>query len=253
MKPLQRILFILFWLVLIADCFFVYYGTNDYRFYSKLLLVPLLLISVLYSTNKTRHPRSKLIILFILLFSWIGDVVLLTGNTDFSFVEGLLAFLIAHILYSVFFLRLVPFKKEGLLVIIMSSIFIIAYLYVFMFLLWEKIMELQIPVTVYALAICFMLLTAINTYNSGRIRKLGVQNFIPGAILFVVSDTLLAGNKFAYEILNKKFDGINLYLDIAVMFTYGAAQFFLVFGAVRYLRNKSGRHSSSSHTTKAVS
>lgn len=251
MKPLQRILFIVFWLVLIADCFFVYYDTDDYRFYSKLLLVPLLLVSVLYSTNKTRHPRSKLLILFVLLLSWIGDVMLLTGNTNVSFVQGLMAFLMAHILYSVFFLRLVPFKKEGLLVVIMSSIFIIAYFYVFMFLLWEKIMELQIPVTIYALTICFMLLTAVNTYNSGRVRKLAVQNFIPGAILFVVSDTLLAGNKFAYEILNKKFEGINLYLDIAVMLTYGAAQFFLVFGAVRYLRNKSRRHSSS-NLSKAV-
>jgi uncharacterized membrane protein YhhN len=252
MKPLQRILFVFFWIVLIADCFFVYYGTNDYRFYSKLLLVPLLFISVLYSTNKTRHPRSKLIILFVLLFYWVGDVVLLTGNTNIAFVEGLIAFLIAHILYSIFFLRLVSFEKEGLLVIIMSSILIIAYLYVFMFLLWERIMELQIPVTVYALAICFMLLTAINTYNSNRVRKLAVQNFIPGAILFVVSDTLLAGNKFAYEILNKKFDGINLYLDIAVMFTYGAAQFLLVFGAVRYLRNKARRHSSSNLAAKAI-
>lgn len=252
MKPLQLILFIFFWLVLIGDCFFVYYGTNDYRFYSKLLLVPLLLGSVLYSTNKTRHPRSKLILLFVLLFSWIGDVVLLTGNTNVSFVEGLVAFLIAHILYSVFFLRLVPFKKDGLLIIIMSSIFILAYLYVFMFLLWERIMELQIPVTFYSIAICFMLLSAINTYNNSRIKKLAVQNFIPGAILFVISDTFLAGNKFAYEILNKKFDGINLYLDIAVMFSYGAAQFFIVYGAIRYLRNKSRKHSSSSLSPKTV-
>lgn len=250
MKPLQRVLFILFWLMLIADCLFIYYGTNQNRFYSKLLLVPILFISVLYSTKKTRHPRTKLILIFVLLFSWIGDAVMLSGNSDTSFLQGLIAFLVAHILYIIFFLKLSPFKKEGLFIVIMSSIFIIAYLYVFNFLLWERIRELQIPVTLYAIAISFMLLTAINTYNNGKIRKLANQNFIPGALLFVVSDTLRAGNKFALEILDKKVEGINLYLDVAVMLTYGAAQFLIVYGAIRYMRNKS-RRSSSSHRSNA--
>src|SRR5690348_12533277 len=133
MKTVQKILFILFWLVLIADCLFVYFGTSQYRLYSKLLLMPILFIALLYGTRGTRHPRSKLFIIFVLLFSWIGDVVLLTGDTNSTFAAGLFFFLIAHILYIIFFLHLSPFKKDGLPIVILSSIFIIGYLCAFFF------------------------------------------------------------------------------------------------------------------------
>lgn len=240
MKPFQKILFIFYWIVLLTDCSFAYYNLNEYRYFTKLLLMPVLYASVLYSTIGTRHPRSKLIISFALLFGWIGDVVLLSGTADSTFTTGLFSFLVAHILYIVFFLHIVPFKQKGIVVNILAAIFLTAFLVLFLFVLWELISDLQTPVTIYAIAVSFMVLSAVNTTNSGKVRRLGRQNFVPGALLFLLSDTLLAANKFAFEIINKKFEGIILLLPVAIMLTYGSAQFLIVYGAVRYLRNKSG-------------
>jgi len=50
-----------------------------------------------------------------------------------------------------------------------------------------------------------------------------------GAILFVVSDSLLAFNKFY-----SSFD----YADVMIMLTYGVAQLFITGGATKYIRDE---------------
>ena len=74
-----------------------------------------------------------------------------------------------------------------------------------------------------------MLLTAINTVNFSRLKKIASQNFIPGAIFFTVSDASL---------LIDKLNLFDSYSGIWIMTTYGMAQFLLVMGAIRYMKNK---------------
>jgi uncharacterized membrane protein YhhN len=78
-----------------------------------------------------------------------------------------------------------------------------------------------IPIVVYMLLIAIMTLLSANLAESNEYNSVAVHYFIPGAVLFVLSDGLLAINKF------------NLHdpsMDIFVMVTYGLAQLYLVMG-----------------------
>jgi uncharacterized membrane protein YhhN len=79
--------------------------------------------------------------------------------------------------------------------------------------------ELLPAIVVYATVISLMLLTAINRFSVAQ--KQSAQFVFWGALLFVLSDTLLAINKF-----HTPFNGAG----VAVMATYGAAQYLLVRG-----------------------
>ena len=95
--------------------------------------------------------------------------------------------------------------------------------------MWKKLdkQDLTIPVVLYAFTIGFMLLCAINISNSRRLNKMAVYFFIPGALLFVISDSIIALNRFY---LTRPVS------DIYVMLTYGLAQFLIIFGAVKFIK-----------------
>ena len=81
--------------------------------------------------------------------------------------------------------------------------------------LYPYLNEMKIPVTVYGIVISLMLYFSTRTAN----------NFlILGALLFVISDTVLAVNLFVKEFQM---------LSILVMINYVVAQFFLVRGMLK--------------------
>jgi uncharacterized membrane protein YhhN len=98
-----------------------------------------------------------------------------------------------------------------------------------LFLIWKDVtlQNLQVPVVVYAVILGVMLITAIHTINNKSIKRLSRYFFIPGAILFVLSDSLLALYKFAIAFR---------YGNILVMVTYAGALFLLYLGVMRYLK-----------------
>ena len=77
--------------------------------------------------------------------------------------------------------------------------------------------------------ISLMAFLATGTIQNESIKRTAFKFFIPGAVLFVVSDATLAINKFLVH---------QTYLDIVVLLTYGLAQYFLVKG---FIEVKSGR------------
>ncbi len=84
--------------------------------------------------------------------------------------------------------------------------------------------DMKLPVRVYAIVISFMFMLAmhmlfIKNKNAGRWMMLG-------SLLFVISDSMLAVNKFygSFEVAG-----------IIIMLTYGLAQLFITEGAVRYI------------------
>ena len=84
--------------------------------------------------------------------------------------------------------------------------------------------EMKLPVRIYAIVISFMFLLAMHMLYIKN-RAIGLW-MMAGALLFVVSDSLLAFNKF-YQ----PFEMAGFY----VMSTYGLAQLFLTEGAIRYI------------------
>jgi uncharacterized membrane protein YhhN len=92
-----------------------------------------------------------------------------------------------------------------------------------------KLGDLYAPVVVYMIVIATMFSSAIMISSNTNTKRYGVNYFVPGAALFVLSDSVLSLNIFAYK---------NVFLGVVVMFTYGFAQFFLAKGFRNYLMNK---------------
>ena len=86
---------------------------------------------------------------------------------------------------------------------------------------------MRLPVAVYALAIVAMAITALNM--SGRVRVTIFGGLFWGVMLFVVSDTLIAFNKFSEPIP---------YARLSIMLTYLLAQLLIAWNGARALREK---------------
>jgi len=141
-----------------------------------------------------------------LFFSWAGDVLLMLPYDLFIF--GLASFLLAHVFYIRHFWSewdrtAFPFQPLYL-------IGVLVYLIGLLYLLFPVLGAMQVPVIVYGTVISVMLLLALQTDRPG---------YRFGALLFVLSDSILAINKFHTPIP---------FAALLVMSTYGLAQFYLV-------------------------
>ena len=84
--------------------------------------------------------------------------------------------------------------------------------------------DMLLPVRIYAVVISFMFLLAMHMLF---IKNTGTGLWMTtGALLFIISDSLLAVNKFYHP-----FEMAGVF----VMATYGLAQLFLTVGAIRYI------------------
>ena len=204
------------------------------RFYTKPFLIPLLLLYFIVRTGP-EWRTSRILIAFALIASFVGDFVLLF-DTETDFIAGIAAFLIAHLFYISFFVRIQRVQQKTSGFIFIAAALVLAYMIYFLFLIWAAIAKnnLEFPVILYVLVIGMMMICAINV-ASGKLSSIAFLYFIPGALLFVISDSLLAYNKFQTKIPNA---------SIEIMASYIAAQFLLVNGAVKTLKQKKSRHRS---------
>lgn len=213
---------IIYLLVLAVDLFAIHYSNETIRYMSKPLLMLLLVAYFISNTDNFVSALKKWIIL-ALLFSWTGDVLLMfeTGHSNF-FIFGLVAFLIAHVFYILFFesiLRIENLKKNYWLFIP-----VLIYYVWLIYLLSPHLGEMKLPVRVYGVVISYMLIQALQVVKIKN-RKAALL-MIGGAVLFIISDSLLAINKFYTQ-----FE----YAGIAIMTTYGIAQLLITLGAIKYI------------------
>jgi uncharacterized membrane protein YhhN len=189
---------------------------------------PLLIISLtayFVSNTKEYSNRFKRWVLPALSFSWLGDVLLMfQANNELFFLSGLCAFLLAHIFYIIFFHRVrvsEAIKGRWWLLLIVGAYY--AFLITF---LSPYLGDMKLPVRVYGIVISFMLLLAVHL-SPVKNKKAGLF-MMTGAVLFVISDSALAVNKFYQSFEPAGF---------IVMLTYGMAQLFITEGAIRYIRS----------------
>ncbi len=230
MKQITIALLAFFWIILAVDCFFIMNDAQQYRVYTKTLLVPLLLVAVLVQTNTTSHKRSKLYLALALTCSFAGDLFLLGGDQTTWFMSGLSFFLIAHIFYIAFFFQIRPFTAKSIWLFSVGAVAITAYIIFLLASIWAKLKpDFAIAVTFYSIFIGGMMLAALHTAAGHRIKKAAYFYFIPGAVLFIISDSLLALDKFS---------GAFAHADILIMITYGSAQFLLCTGGMKVIKSK---------------
>lgn len=153
--------------------------------FKALTTILIILIPVLYGPK----PRPKYLILGIaaLTFCLFGDIFLLN---HVYFIWGLVSFLAGHLLFITSFISIGGFKKCYWPLIVLL-IYGTAY---FIYLL-PGLNELAIPVLLYFLVITVMCWQGIGLILSKTTRA---TRFIAlGSILFLVSDSILALNKFS--------------------------------------------------------
>ena len=166
---------------------------------TKPLLMPLLI--VIFWLTVRPVPRSWTFgILMGLTFSLFGDIALMFMG-DRAFMAGLIAFLIAHVSYFMAFWYYSVEQRSTMPNV--RGNFPRRWWWLLPFVaLWvglntwlaPSLHELQIPVGVYSLAICFMAAYAVHiqplTQGRGRVLLVGV-------LLFMASDMIIALTKFA--------------------------------------------------------
>lgn len=199
---------------------FLLTGHENLDPFLKPILIPLLGFGVYFY----RKFPSRNILLTALLFSWIGDVVLLfTDISELYFILGLVSFLTAHIAYCVLFNKqLIGEIQINKILFGIGSLLIAFYLIAMVTVLMPKLGELKIPVIVYAAVISTMLLFAFNGYLIWK--KPAALYIFLGAVAFVISDSILAFNKFYAPIERNSF---------FIMLTYLVAQYLIVVGILK--------------------
>lgn len=208
-------------MAVVADLAAIFFSWNEVRYVSK----PLIVISLLIYFVQRVGLRPKFAGYFAaaLAFSIAGDIALLFEDRDpLFFMAGLGSFLLAHLLYIIAFRRLAAANRP-LPVRWPWIIATIVYLGILLYVLVPFLGALRVPVMVYAVVLCAMLLSVAHAFRQLYARP-GII-CLSGALLFVISDSVLAINKFH--------TGFPL-AGLVIMFTYAFAQYLLVMGAVKH-------------------
>ncbi len=153
--------------------------------FKPLTMIFIITIAVLAKEPPSR--RYKFAIIAGLLFSMIGDIFLMLPMD--LFIAGLLSFLVAQIIYTYAFRTGRPLRIK-----ILAMLPFIIYGVVIYMILLPGLSGLAIPVAVYVIVILTMAWQAWDQWDDVRARW-ALLAFI-GAVLFVISDSILALNKF---------------------------------------------------------
>jgi uncharacterized membrane protein YhhN len=203
------------------------FDLSTFRYFLK----PLLLLSLAYHFfNETNTTKSFFISLMLsgLILSCGGDTVLLFASTDPTiFSLGLFLFLVAHVCYILAFIHnirksLIPISSKQLLIAILPFAVISTLVFTK---LKDNLANLFYPVLTYIIVITIMGIVASLRYT--RVLNKSFYLVMCGAVFFMLSDTLLAFNKF---------NGAFSLAGTLIMTTYIIAQYLLVKGSILHVK-----------------
>ena len=181
-------------------------NVQNVPFYFALKVIPIgILFAVVYKTPKF---FGKTTLMLALIFSACGDLLL---SFDL-FIFGIAAFLIAQLHYATHFVR----HWRGLKSRWLLSLLMVGYMLFMAWLLMPHLGELRLPVFAYLIVISLMGLMAIQS-------SLNLRWSVLGALVFIVSDSLIAINKFIHPVPMS---------GEAIMLTYYAAQWLIITGCL---------------------
>lgn len=209
--------------ILVVHLAGIYLNKEPLQVVTKPLLVIILITYFLLQTRIWNDVLKKWV-LAALFFSWLGDVLLLfQEKADIYFLLGLSSFLAAHIFYIIFFhnIRLREYIKSSWLLLVI----VVVYYAVLITLLSPYLGTMKLPVRIYGIFISFMFLLAMHMLFIKN--KIAGRLMMTGALFFILSDSILAINKFYHAVEMA---------GILIMLTYGAAQFLIIEGAIKYFR-----------------
>ena len=163
-------------------------------------------------------------VLLAFFFSWVGDNLLMfSDENELFFFAGVGGFFLAQLSYIFIFTRYGEEKRKGFLMknplIIILFLLYVGGIYLILLPGLEGIMKAVI--LIYALSLMGMSMMALN--RRGRVNPPSFRYVFAGSILFLLSDSMIAIDKFAFELPMAGF---------WIMITYIAAQYLIMRGLV---------------------
>lgn len=187
-------------------------------------LMPLLLVFVFLNRSEIKKSIFGFLVA-ALSASWLGDLLLIRGEDPNYFVLGLGAFLVAHVLYVMTYTKAMQKNHELLLIkkYPMIIVLLVGTSGLIFKILFPHLEEMIVPVALYTSVITAMSLAAIARKDKTSFTSWAYVT--AGALIFMLSDTLIAFNKFHEPIA---------WASIFIMSTYIAAQGLIVVGLVKH-------------------
>lgn len=216
-RRLQQVILLIFILVSVIDICAILLGDSLWQTLSKPLIIPALIAYYLIGTSSVNKWY-----VIALIFSFAGDVLLLDKSN--LFLMGIAAFLITQLLYISIFSK--GLRGSSFINKLKALLPFLVYFIVLITVLKPGLQDFFIPVLVYGLAISLFGFVALLNY---LIKKDMVSlRLLTGALLFIVSDSLIALNKFYQE--------RSIY-PVIIMITYIAAQYLIATYMLKSERN----------------
>lgn len=197
------------------------------RIFTPILMPTLILLFLLNARNVFRFER--IFIVLALCFSCLGDILLMLPGDDL-FVFGLISFLVGHISYIISFISRIRNDTKSLrerlsvLTMIILSYPFLAYLSFVLTMICPILFEdkkgwknLIAPVIIYASVIASM--AYVSCLRNRQMPGYWCVAF--GAVIFIMSDSFIAFNKFVTHIPQA---------GLLIMLTYGIGQYLLTIG-----------------------
>lgn len=196
-----------------------------------LMSKPALLLSIILyfvaATRSVKHPM-RFLLLAGFVASWLGDISLMFQKEDeVYFLMGLISFFLAHVFYILSFRywfydnhHIPLIKKQPWMMFLL-----VAYALGLFRLLEPGLGSMKIAVIAYMVIILLMVVMALNRF--AKVSRKGFALVFAGALLFLVSDSFLAYNKFAEPVPMA---------GAWIMLTYSAAQLLIMLGGLHELR-----------------
>jgi uncharacterized membrane protein YhhN len=220
-KRTSIILHLLFAAIVVVELTCRFIDRIQLEYMVKPLIMIWIAIYFLLSKQKKQFTVPVLIAFF---FSWVGDNFLMfSGKNELFFFAGVGGLFVAQLSYIYTFATFSevnirgPIQKNLLLII--PFLVYVAVIYLLLFPGLEGLMK---PIIlVYALSLMGMSLMSLN--RKGRVGQTSFRLVFIGSLLFLISDSMIALNKFYYEFTMAGF---------WIMITYIAAQYLIMRGLI---------------------
>jgi len=168
-------------------CIYFDFKKNQTLKYITKPLTTILIIALAIVQQSEGFDLYGYLILAGFIFSLIGDIFLMLP-TD-KFIQGLAAFLVAHIFYIIAFSSgFGPYFEIGYLIPA------VIYAVIFLWVILPKTGSMKLPVLIYALVLLVFMWQATGRYY--YLAETSALYVFIGAVLFVISDSILAYARF---------------------------------------------------------
>ncbi len=216
---------IIYILLSILHLIAVLFDQSAIQFYTK----PLLLTALAWYFFRETGLKTRLALMVFIgfIFSVFGDTFLMfVPRGEQFFLFGLGSFLLAHLCYIIGFMS-VPSEKKGLILSKpLYALPFVGYLAAMLYVLIDSIpVAMRYPVVFYSAVIMMMALAATNLQPKVRINSFIL--LLIGALLFMLSDSMIAFNKFTPTMVQ------GLPIHFLIMSTYLIGQFLIAYTCIK--------------------